>query len=603
MEINFLDLFCLYEKSKSSSEEQISIGDDVFFSENGVEIVFRLIDNGDFFVFVKVLADVEFNILLSDIYSEERMDALYKSPSFDPRYGYNKTTGWNSLVRAGGFELLLSKRYSYRRLESETSFVYEFVNETIFDVNSLGGVFCEKIDCESSFSFLFSNDVLFDDMSKDAYLTMFYRELYVHNASSSTWYHYDALITKTAQSIIPFTEDGYQISIHHSSKKEIVPLYQKFHSRFFYNIIYNAAFTITNYQKNVGGVFFTTFTSSWLKRTCGMVAPYIDTRLNETFINTLSLVSDFLPESLNSNFNLNAYADFLVEYHKNGTLFKSTNGVFFPDYFSIDQTVLAHTSLNHQLGILSHLFRRFSLEPNEQYQSIYSGIVSFIVDTKDNWINVVTGDLNYGLSLSSGEYIYSGGDYKYVTLADLLLCYKNHISFFGSDCPELLMLIKVKLQWLDLNGFGVFDPFATIASGEGEGDKKRIRKLLKELSLCKYVNTQFEFCDLFFDYSYFISRSLSYNALMSFRQIQYVKSDEGAIFFCDPIVKFWSYCVCIKYTNSIYNSSYFDEPVFKFEGPLSKIKTIEITVKDIDDGSVVGVIHATPAITYNVAEV
>ncbi len=233
------------------------------------------------------------------------------------------------------------------------------------------------------------------------------------------------------------------------------------------------------YQKREAGVFCTPYTSTWIKNEYGLTAPYIDTRLNETFIETLR---DYLPytKKYRNLDPLRQYADFILrKMESNNSLYCVEEGVFLPDYFDLNGKIMSHASLNHQLGTACIVFDSYKQYGDERFIQAFIRILTFLENTKKNWINPINGNLYYGVKMNNGNFSFYGEDYIFVTIIDILLVQQRFQQHFGRKNPTLEHLTVKKLQYLRTTEY---DPLSdTPASAQGESTNS-IRTLLKLLT-------------------------------------------------------------------------------------------------------------------------
>ncbi len=357
---------------------------------------------------------------------------------------------------------ILEKKYN----EEEKSVLYELKNEkNMINTEQKLSFTIEKSKGICSFFILYSKAKLFaSDINLEKYLDFFFTGLKNNNVVNSFFLTPSGTFTKLPYSIEPFTKDGYGYSLHHSSKKELFQLGVQNGDRFYYNMMLNAIIQAKLYRKNDNNVFYTEYTSSWLKKQSNIYAPYIDTRLNETFY--LQIVDFNKLYNKNIDISNENYLNFLVKYYKdNKILYSKSDGIFFPDYFKNDSDFLSHTSLNHQLGIMGLL--RNSSEINEEFKMLYEKMFEFLEETYIEWVNKENNDLFYSLKVENGNYVYSGKDYIYVTLIDLLIVQENYLSKNGETNEKINYLIKSKMKFLDNNGYGIFNENSKLPQGEG----------------------------------------------------------------------------------------------------------------------------------------
>lgn len=554
---------------------------------DGVSFLVRKIDNDDYFVFFEISSGCGLVSNFGDPFSSiTRLDNKYVVPPFDVRYGNNRLTGWQSYVKSSNYECVISKRYTYKIVTDGQSKVHELLYEkdVTIDANNLSIPIEEYTQ---SFSMIISRVKLFENEdSLGSYLDLFYSELSHNNAACSTWYFYNGLYTKLPESIMPYTKNGYQISIHHSSKRELIHFYRNSGCRFIYNLLYNAAFTILNYQPQYMGLFLTTYTSAWLYRRYSLSAPYIDTRLNETFTNALNDIKGITSSFNDVDISLN-YADFLISQIDSKCIYKTNNGIFFPDYFDATLTNKTHTSLNHQLGIANHLLDCFKKTNKKEYADLYHRILNFIIETSSEWITP-EGDLYYELYENSSGFVFSGKDYTYVTLNDLLMLINRHREFYGKSIPELETLVQKKLIFLDKCGYGLFNPTSKVPSGEGVMDKEKSKQLALKLCLDGVCERHLDYVDNNNEYSYVFNRSVSDKVLSSILSIQLV-STKNAIEFNDPGIKHWGY----NLTQSNVFSRENNFPIFSSLN-YNNDMPLTLSIKDLDTSECIAVIEVEP---------
>lgn len=330
----------------------------------------RNLGNSDiihFFEFENVM-DTNFeinNIIIDKIVT---FDHLYNKPNFDSRYGENKSTGPNSVVFSRRKDLLISKIYYYRELVQEyanknESRLLELIEEDnsilIEDNEIIFKLKPNKYRC--SFFIMESTKNLFDsEENLFEYFNYYYDNVKINCVENTYFMLPNGFMTKLPYSIEPFTKDGYGYSMHHSSKRELIDFAKKNKDKFYYNMLMNSYMQLILYAKNLNGIFLSNYTSTWLKKDFGITSYYIDTRLNE-YLN-LTLIE------FKENYNLDfirtfekEYIDFLIA-RIPYTKYRTKNGIFFSDYFDInDYEISTHSSLNHQISIMNLSFIVYSI--------------------------------------------------------------------------------------------------------------------------------------------------------------------------------------------------------------------------------------------------
>ena len=463
------------------------------YSINGtnLKITNRLLKNGDVFLYFEGTNSKKnlINIAIDDIKDVYEFENLYKKPKYDNRYGENKLTGINSYIDLKTGSLLLTKIYYYKTMinkydENNESKVLSLICEDN-DINIFDNCISInlKSDCpEFCFSIVLSKKKLFNSIENlNRYEEYYFESLYNNAVWCSFFMRPSGTYTKLPYSIEPFTKDGYGYSLHHSSRKDMFSFYKQTNERFFSDMMENAILQAFLYQKNENYVFFTPYTSTWLKDDTGITAPYIDTRLNETFTN---MMEDFLPySSLKELIDpLKNYIDFLYnKFLERKEIYLLNEGVFFPDYFKENLNKLTHASLNHQLGTSTLFYKAYKQYKDEKYLYVFRSIIKFIENTNAKWINNETGDLYYGLKLENNEYSFYGKDYVYVTLIDLLNVQSNYIDVEGKENFTLKQLTKKKIDYLKTTKYNIFNDDSENAPGEGINSRIQVLKLLNKV--------------------------------------------------------------------------------------------------------------------------
>ena len=453
-------------------------------------IILRKFPNNDLIIFFdsfKLSKDTNIKIVIGEkVHKVSNFEGRYIKPNYDNRYGEFTLSGPSCYVEFDKSSLLASKIYYHQILKKKyihgESLLYDLIEESndIY-VNNSGIELTVKKNEKFDFTLIFSDSKLFTSTeSFDRYFNDFYKSVKNNEVWNSFWVKYNGTLSKLPYSIEPFTKNGYGINIHHSSKKEVIKYLSVNEDRFYQDVILNAIYSVIQYQPESNGLYETTYTSTWLKKQFNIKAPYIDTRLNEVFLTTVKEANEYFNIKELENY-FYTYGEFLNNYKsQGGTLYKTNRGVFFPDYFSLNETnKLPHASLNHQLGIAIYCYRVYEKNNNKIYLNLFNDIISFVEDTCEEWINTETGDLYYSVEEKENKYYFKDQDYTFVTLSDLLhvQTYYSKINKKGNQCIE--KLIQTKLNYLYSKGYD-FESENAWASGESSITIKVIKKLLEE---------------------------------------------------------------------------------------------------------------------------
>lgn len=459
--------------------------------DTSFKITKRVLKSGDIFLYIEGenSKEQQIQIELDTVKQELIFEKYYKKPPYDNRYGENKISGLSKYLDLEKGSACFTKIYYFRerteKYESGESYLLELIAERN-DIECKENIIKVKLQkCESQFCFtmILSRDKLFRNLDNlDEYMKYYYKSVYNNSVWCSFFLRPSGTYTKLPYSIEPFTRDGYGFSLQHSSRKDMIPYYEQTKENFFLDMIENAILQTFLYQKNENYVFFTPFTSTWLKKDTGITAPYIDTRLNETFCHFLE---DFLPYSewkgkIEPSKN---YVDFLYERWIEGKqVYQVENGVFFPDYFKKGLKGMTHASLNHQLGTASIFSKEYEKTKNTKYLDVFKAILFFVEQTKEDWIEKQSGDLYYGVRMNQGKLEYYGKDYIYVTLLDLLLVQEQFLKWNDGKPNKVLYDLTVKkITYLETTKYAVFDEKSVPAPGEGVNSRKQVVKLIEKV--------------------------------------------------------------------------------------------------------------------------
>lgn len=470
--------------------------DKTYIMENlrsSITVTRRFLCNGDCFFYFEAPAgaDLDVEISLPAIRQVSSFDHLYRQPTYDKRYGQNKISGAFTYLDLETGSALFSKVYRYRPLikqyaDGDHSTVYELLEETEGIAPSgpsmLRAFLSENVG-EFSFFVLYSDEKLFADPANlQSYIECYYDGIFHNNVWNSFFIRPDGTYTKLPYSIEPFSKDAYGFNLMHSVKKDFIQLYKDTQEHFYQDFLENALYQVYLFQPREKGAIYTTYTSTWLKKDTGLVSPYIDTRLNESFAlmfedarTLLASFSQFEP--------LHDYADYLADYYEQKRpLYQQGSGIFFPDYFKEEYLPITHASLNHQLATIILLLRAHSRYGEPRYLALAEAMLDFLENTARWWLNP-SGDLYYGVRMreDGGLYFY-GDDYVYVTLNDLLILKANcEACGLRQKARCLDALIDAKVTFLRSTPYDIFNPQAPTMSGERINSREVALRMYKKL--------------------------------------------------------------------------------------------------------------------------
>ena len=467
------------------------------FPDGTLQITHRNLLNKDFFLFFEYRGSPKtIAIGLEKINESFAFDDLYKKPPYDSRYGENRLTGLFSYIDMRRGSAAISKIYCYKeKIIEYPNCDKSTVNELIWESGDLKIEKRNKLvvqfgntrgsNTKTVFFILISREKLFRSKKNlKEYMQSYYTGIYNNNVWNSFFMTPAGTLTKLPYSIEPFTKEGYGYSLHHSSRKDMIAFYERTKERFFEDFIMNAIIQAYLYQSHSNGMFHTAYTSTWLKKDTGITAPYIDTRLNETFILMLRDFQKLAPYPIDLD-PLRGYADFLYEKYEKGVQVYKADGidaVFFPDYFKEGVTTLTHTSLNHQLGIAQLVLKANEKYKDQRYLKLFEAMLKFVEITGMSW-RKGNGDLFYCVrQKADGELEFYDNDYVYVTLIDLLLIQNACINMNYEPNSILGELIESKIAYLKTTEYDIFLDNPKAASGERADSAKYALNLYKKLN-------------------------------------------------------------------------------------------------------------------------
>lgn len=467
--------------------------------QSHTQITKRTLKNGDIFLYIECQNQIERNIKirLDQVMAQNNYDKYYEEPLIDQRYGQNKVTGPSAYLDLAVGSALITKVYYYKPKvkkykENWKSYYLELMQERndIVVGEQQVEISLKPYEGKSCFTLLLSKNKLFKDIRHlEQYMTYYFKSLYHSAVWCSFFMTPSGTYTKLPYSIDPFSKDGYGFNLQHSSRKDLFPFVVQTKERFFEDMLNNAILQAYIYQQRKDDVFYTPYTSKWLKKNTGITAPYIDTRLNESFI---FMLQDFLPYSeFDSCINpLKGYLCFLMACSKEANrMFEVSGGVFFSDYFQEGKKRKSHASLNHQLGTAQLFYEAYKQYGEKQYLEMFLKMIKFIENTKKKWVKKENSDLYYGVKQAmTGGYQYFGDDYVYVTLSDLLNVQKDYIEIHeGTYCEALTYLIESKISYLNKTAYSLFSEEEICPPGEKIYTKSQVLKRYNELYVKRCV--------------------------------------------------------------------------------------------------------------------
>lgn len=361
-------------------------------------------------------------------------------------YGYDKRTMPIGYFENDNSSKIVYKTYHYKiKYNSYSSANYSYYKDFISensDVNYDGDLNKElKLNKGEMFDTLIISDN--ERIFKDEKEINEYIDVFVNNYSSA-WLAYDGGYTKIPYSIEPFSKEGYGRILGQVPEKYFLSLYDQTNNDLYLNYVLASVHSLENYYPRIkDGVWLSEYTSTFVKKNGGMIAPYVDTKHNDSLAIYFKMLGEYF-ESDKFMDNSLIYADFLVKQDLNNYYNQYEWGKLTPDYFSRTKKVLTHTSLNHQLSIINNLLYSFEIAKLDEYKDLAMEYIETISNMYEFWIKD-NGDLWYMINLE-GEF--EGTDYELLTLDDLLTTQSLLKRIDGKVSKELNVLVKSKYSYL-----------------------------------------------------------------------------------------------------------------------------------------------------------
>lgn len=408
-------------------------------------LTLRRLDNGDTFIFTKFIHNGNNNYTASIILPFQRVERTRMqridqygkvNQEHNPTFGVNPTShpiGMLDIVMADQTvkSLMLSKNYtSVQRQQAypnnQKSVIREFKEEyesLKTDLNSNNKTLSVSLNMKvtskmiSESWVLLSNEKLFQQQN---YVDYWFKKSVLEFESLNSWYTADGPYTKLPWSIEPGYKMGFGRNLGKVQGGIYLTAYKGSKERYFYDLVVNSiadldVFSNGALYKGEIPVFKTEYTSTWLKKSYGTTAPYIDTRHNENTALFLKNAGDLLGIQQLADSN-RVYADFLVKQKEIGNVIKITASThLIADYYAPGSKI-THVSLNHALGEMKFLLETYKSTKQEVYLKTARELRGAIEYLYPRWVRD-NGDLWYQVD---GSLKFSGNDYPWLTLADLL---------------------------------------------------------------------------------------------------------------------------------------------------------------------------------------
>lgn len=429
----------------------------------------RKVNNGDIFVFSHLNGSnfwKKSKINVSMQFPESKDDFSFHdfNPKKiervkDPTRGLDLVTNPVGIYESPEHSLLVSKTFNYRMLtkhyddgglsvvrelntQTDTHRVHEKAKGTSVSVDLAAAG--ENID--EHWMMLSTKPFFEDPNNQKDYIT----ETTLNYKDANRWLSSEGKLYKLQWSIEPFTRMGYGLNLGGLPDKDSLDKYKVTKERFYYNLVMDSITSLEQFKDNHDGAWLTDYTSTWVKDSYDIHAPYLDTRHNQNIGLFLMLASEAftLPQLKLEQI---PYAEFLSHVPKEERI-NTPNGYFIPDYSSSHTHKQTHVSLNHALGEMNFLFDMYDITQTKDYLDAALFIRAAVEDTGLDWINKDNGDLYYEMK---PDFTYHLIDYPTLTLDDLLISQENFKKFSIESSPIFDALIRSKVTYVTGANIGI----------------------------------------------------------------------------------------------------------------------------------------------------
>lgn len=382
--------------------------------------------------------------------------------SHDSTYGVDPTTIPAGLLKVGNKRsVYLGKAYESSVLKHEydngdTSKLRELVEEEDpyrVEDNKLQVSLTSSGKGVTENWMLWSETSLFDSEETLGAWLDFNREYY---KSVQKWLTPTGALIKLPWSIEPVTKLGYGRNIGSFSAEEMLDRYQESDERYFESMILNTLASAEAYRDGKGTKLWKTeYTSTWVKKSYGLHAPFTDTRHNEKLALFLMEAADVFDMPHLKKEGL-LYADHLVrQAEKDNTISFGKDAFLIADYDGPGMTRTPHASLNHALGEAYYLLQAYEVSGDQAYLDLAYSLRKGIEAIGEDWIRE-EGDHRDDVWYQVNEdHTFSGNDYQLLTLIDL---HKNQDAWADTEYGTsqiFARLIEAKSSYLERTGVDV----------------------------------------------------------------------------------------------------------------------------------------------------
>jgi len=215
-------------------------------------------------------------------------------------------------------------------------------------------------------------------------------------------------------------------------------------------ILGNALLMINALNINDEGYYATQPLSNWLYTDYQIKGNFFDTRFNADTIETYIRAYRKYQLVYYREHYLKMAQYYLAHGEKHHYKVYNQQGVegwLVQDYFG-EGGKKNHVSLNHQVQGAHIFYMLYSEERDERYLKFADKLLQGVKNTRDQWL-MSDGNLHYAYLIDGTMGL---KDYPHLTYNDLFTLQKDLVNIYGSEDPDIKLLMTSKRVWMDANG-------------------------------------------------------------------------------------------------------------------------------------------------------
>jgi ABC-type polysaccharide/polyol phosphate transport system ATPase subunit len=455
--------FIIAGEEKKNNGQVVDVIAELSYKNAVIKVTKRLLDNDDFIIFLETYNPEPFNLVidLDKIDKVMDLDKYYIEPKEDKKYGKNIVSGPKAYIDLEKGSVIMSKLYYYDEvaLKYDKDNTARAYNMNLEDGNSIT-IRDNKITISydakattASFSIMVSKEKIF---KREENVVGYFKSYFEILNKNGVWNSYfmlpEATMTKLSREVEPKVTSGYGFNMYHSLRTEMIQFLSVKDNRYFHNMILNSLLQMIMYHDDEDGFYHITYTPLWIKEEFGLTTPFIDVRANDNFNTFMQLVKPFYDiKGLDKTIQIrNNTILKLVDDRK--YVYKSSKGIFIPDYMSLNGKTKSYASLLNNISIASNLYSLFLQTGDFMCMQAFKKIMEFIDENKEIFINS-DGGFHKGILEVDSKFIGYGVEESLSTLLALLKMQKQLIDVDNAINYSIKFLIDKNIIYLNKKGF------------------------------------------------------------------------------------------------------------------------------------------------------